>query len=259
MLDLLKKALRPKAPPPPPEARYVYLHIPKTAGSAMKSAIKRSPDAGRFLAKPHRISFADLTPAERALETYVTIRDPLAWYLSLYNFKIHSESDKGYADMPRNSLEDFVDDVIYGRNGVDGYMRWNQPAEHKLHVRQMVEALVGAKAQERIGFFTVNFLYYAAPRWKALLADPDPNGRLETDAAALVGVKHVLRQERLAEDFAAMTAGAPVTVDLATRVNAMAGNPYGEKIAPEAVDFVRRTDSFLFSRYYPDAAAGAPA
>lgn len=257
MLDRLKRALRPKAPPPPPEARYVYLHIPKTAGSAMKSAIARSPDAARFLAKPHRVSFADLTPAERALETYVTIREPLAWYLSLYNFKIHSESDKGYAAMPRNSLEDFVDDVVYGRNGVDGYMRWNLPAEHKHHVRQMAEALIGFGAQDRIGFFTVNFLFYAAPRWQAVLADPNPNARIEADAGSLIGVKHVLRQERLSEDFAAMTATAPAAVDLGARVNAMAGNPYGERIASEAVEHIRHADRFLYRRYYPEVLGGA--
>lgn len=262
MLKRLSRALgfdRPAQTPPPPEARYVYLHIPKTAGSAMKSAISRSPDANRFVAKPHKISFADLSPAERALETFVTIRDPLSWYLSLYNFKIHSESDKGYATMPRNSLEDFVDDVVYGRNGVDGYMRWNEPVAHKQHVRRMVEALVGAGARERIGFFTVNFLFYAASDWQALVKDPDPNARLLANADERVGVRHVLRQERLPEDFAAMTSGAPVELDLGRRVNAMAGNPYGEKIAPEAVAHVRRVDGYLIQRYYPETLSGAGA
>lgn len=249
MFDRLRRALARPAPTPR-EARYVYLHVPKTAGSAMKAAIAKSPDAARFITKPHRTAFAGLTPAERGLQTFLSIREPVSWYLSLYNFKIHSESDKGYATMPRNSLEDFVDDIVYGRNGVDGYMRWNLPVDGKPHVREMVETMVKADAQSRVGFFTVNFLFYAAPGWKAVVADPDPNARLEAQPG-LIGVRHVLRQECLSDDFAAMTAAEPVAVDLGARVNAMASNPYGELLCPDAVAHIRRTDRFLISRYYP--------
>lgn len=248
MLKYLRDVLARPRPTPVGAARFVYLHIPKTAGSAIKAAIKRSPDAARFIGKPHRVSFADLSREERALETFVSIRDPLAWYLSLYNFKMHSESDKGYGEMERNSFADFLDDMVYVRNGVDGIMRWNRPAEFKQHVQRMAQAYVKAGAQDRIGFFTVNFLYYASPRWEEVLRLPDPNAALARDDGALIGVRHVLRQEYLADDFARMTAGSPVDIELRTRVNAMDSNPYVADAA--TVAHVRAVDGFLTARYY---------
>jgi hypothetical protein len=248
MLKYLRDVLTKPRPTPVGEAKFVYLHIPKTAGSAIKAAIKRSPDAGRFICKPHRVSFAQLSKEERALETFVSIRDPLAWYLSLYNFKMHSESDKGYGEMERNSLADFLDDMVYVRNGVDGIMRWNRPAEFKQHVAAMAQAYVKAGAQDRIGFFTVNFLYYAAPRWEQILNLPDPNAALAADPT-LVGLSHVLRQEHLADDFAKMTAGEPVDVELKTRVNAMDSNPYLDSVDAATVAHVHRVDGYLTSLY----------
>lgn len=248
MLKYLRDVLARPRSAPVGEAKFVYLHIPKTAGSAIKAAIKRSPDADQFICKPHRISFEQLSREERALETFVSVRDPLAWYLSLYNFKMHSESDKGYGEMERNSFADFLDDIVYVRNGVDGIMRWNRPVELKQHVARIAQGLVKAGAQDRVGFFTANFLYYAAPRWERILSLPDPNAALAKDDGELIGVRHVLRQEHLADDFARMTAGAPVDVELRTRVNAMDSNPYVADAA--TVAHVHAVDGFLTSRYH---------
>jgi hypothetical protein len=250
MLSLLKRVF-PVRTPTQAGARFLYLHVPKTAGSAVKAAIGRSAQAGLFVTKPHATGFADLSRAERALETFITIREPVSWYLSLYNFKMHSESDKGYADMERNRLEDFVDDVVYGRNGVDGFMRWNRPAERKPHVRRMVQAYLGAGAQARLGFATLNLLFYSAANWKRVLAAPDPHALLAQSLSGPEGVRHVLRQETLGADFERMTGGSVSDIDLKTRVNAMDSNPYTALIDPAAVAHIQAADRFIFSRYYP--------
>ncbi len=254
MLKQLRKILGAGRDAPPAGARFLYLHVPKTAGSAVKSAVGRSAGAGLFVTKPHATGFADLSRAERALETFITIREPVSWYLSLYNFKMHSESDKGYADMERNRLEDFVDDVVYGRNGVEGFMRWNRPAERKPHVRRMVEAYLERDAQARMGFATLNLLFYGCADWTSVLAAPEPHALLSANDAAMISVRHVLRQETLGADFARMTGGAVSDIDLATRVNAMDSNPYAALIDPAAVAHIKQADRFIFSRYYPSHA-----
>jgi hypothetical protein len=163
---------------------------------------------------------------------------------------MHSESGKGYADMERNRLKDFVDDVVYGRNGIDGFMRWNRPAERKPHVRRMVEAYLGAGAQARLGFTTLNLLFYSAANWKRVLAAPDPHALLAQSLSGPEGVRHVLRQETLGADFERMTGGSVSDIDPNTRVNAMDCNPYAALIDPAAVAHIQMADRLIISRYY---------
>lgn len=163
---------------------------------------------------------------------------------------MHSESGKGYADMERNGLEDFVDDIVYGRNGVEGFMRWNRPAERKRHVRRMVEAYLGAGAQARLGFASLNLLFYGAANWKRAPAAPDPHALLAQGASGPKGVRRGLRQETPGADFERMTGGSVSDIDLNTRVNAMDCNPYDALIDPAAVAHIQMADRLIISRYY---------
>jgi len=232
------------------ETRFVYLHIPKTAGSAVKASIVGSRAKRRFISKPHPIAFEDLSPRERGMETFVTIRQPVPWYLSMYNFKMHSDGGKGYDTLAESRLENFLDDVVFARNGLDGVMKWNRPVEHKQHIVRMLKPYFESGAHERIGFLTLNFLFYTSRRWREALVATDPVAAVTQNRDSLIEIRHVLRQEALSDDFARMVGAVDPGLNLDQRVNAMSTNPYLSALDADVITRIEHRDRFILSEFY---------
>jgi hypothetical protein len=231
-------------------AKYVFLHIPKAAGSAMKSAIAKSNRAKDFVCLGHNVGYSQLSRTQRQLKTFMIVRRPVSWYLSLYNFKMHGGGAEKYRVMKANSLEDFLDDLVFVRNGVDGIVRWNQPIERRLHVLEMAEEFVGSQAHKHIGFLTVNVLFYGSLHWKSILRDPSLRIRPDTLMADAIDVHRVLRQEYLQEDLDQMLEETAATIFMDERVNAMVANPYRDQIPSEIIAEIERRDRFVLDKFY---------
>ena len=57
-------------------------------------------------------------------KTFVTIREPLSYYISMYNYKVRSkDSVKNYGTMENNSFDDFVNDYVKCNN----LQKWEKP------------------------------------------------------------------------------------------------------------------------------------
>ena len=234
-------------------AKFVHLHIPKTAGSAVKASIAKADAADLFASKKHHVAFEDLSQAELRQETFVTIRHPIPWYLSMYNFKMHSNSEKGYDKLPGSSFQDFIEDVVLAQNGLDGVMKWNRPVEFKKHVVRMLEPYFETGAHKKIGFLTLNYLFYATAGWRDVLKAPDPVEMLLRADTPIISSKHVLRQETLSVDFAKMVGGISAGINLEERVNEMTSNPYTDELSPELIAEIEQRDRFIISAFYGQA------
>ncbi len=238
-----------------PAPTFIYMHLPKTAGSAIKKAVGNSAHSDDFRLQPHVIGFEHLTAPERRSQTFVTIRHPLDWYLSIFNFKIHSKSDKGYDEMATNELDDFLADHIDFANGAEGIKRWNQPAEFKRHMHDIADTLCNSASFKKVGFCTATFLYYSHPDWRAILNDPDAHAHVAAMIPGQNCVSHVLRQETLQEECDLMLSGKPYKIDLSQRVNQMAENKYHALINDETRAKIAQLDRGLIEKYYPTGPA----
>jgi Sulfotransferase family len=62
-----------------------FLHIPKTAGTALRHALGSLPDAERFIVHEHQFTLADIPVGERV---FFAIRDPVSRFVSAFNSRL---------------------------------------------------------------------------------------------------------------------------------------------------------------------------
>jgi len=228
------------------------MHFPKTAGSAIKYAVGKSPHRKSFRLQAHPTGFEHLTIPERRSQIFVTIRKPLDWYLSLYNFKIHSQGGKSYGGMRDSNLTAFMADHVDLLNGPNGIMRWNEPSAFKQHVREIAETLYKSPNRHVVGFCTATFLYYSHEDWRSILNDRDPHGRIASMPLGQGSVNHVIRQELLQIDMDKMCANSSCAIDLSRQVNKMPANNYRDLVDIEARRKIAYLDRSMISRFYGD-------
>ena len=227
--------------------QFVYIHIPKTAGMCIHVRTRNSPCRKRFISMSHAETACSIGRPRRNWTLFASIRNPLAWYVSLYNFKMKSDPDepvKDYPRMPGNSWPEFFEDIILGRNGPEGFAKWHKPWEPKHYQQEMVAA-----RSDQLGFFSLNFVYYCFADWNRILRQKDIHGHVTSHYAHLVSVPHILRVEHLQEDFNAMVARNGIRVDLTRKVNACAHAPFMDYYSGDMAETVRRKDRMLFKLF----------
>lgn len=105
------------------------LHMPKTAGSSIRSAVRQNILFRPFVRfNEHNIGINDL-PKETKIIVSI-IRSPDNWYSSLYRHKMETSQKlqhyKDYPNMVDNSFSHFVDDCIY-RKDINKVRKWFKP------------------------------------------------------------------------------------------------------------------------------------
>ena len=225
---------------------FIYIHIPKCAGSSIQMMTLNSPYKQHFTSGSHSLNVRDIKGSRDNCRLFASIRNPLAWYASLYNFKMHTDSndpDKDYPRMPGNSWEDFVEDVILGKNGLEGYKKWHKPWRPKKHLQEML-----TYRNHDIGFFTLNFLYYCFNEWKNILLRKDISDYVIINYPYLVTVDHILRIEHLQDDFNKMLTAENVSFPISfnKKINACEHSPYMKYYTDDMVNIIRNKDRVIF-------------
>ncbi len=203
---------------------FALLHLPKTAGSFLKSSLRQED----VYMLPHTAAAEDTLSFSQGTSRILCIRNPLDWYTSLYNLKMAGGYDpqgKNYALMEKNSLQDFLEDVTFLKDGGRTLARWNKPWEHRVHMHRMQNAIATMQDRGAVGFWTLNILYYGCSRWRSVLQDRNVTRLIEREGAGLLDVEIVLRMERLAEDANDKIPKLVQHVDFSKRVNATPIDP----------------------------------
>ena len=238
-----------KKSPKSKKQRYLYLHIPKTAGSAISTKCMQSKFKDCFICKRHEYPIHKLSFREKSYFTFASIRNPISWYASLYNFKMNTNPlhlVKDYPRMDNNSFEDFIEDIVLAKKGKEAFHKWHKPWKDKKHIDEMVRAYFDLSANEQIGFFTLNFLYYCFKSWQIILREKDINQFVIDNYNSLISVRKVIRVENLQIEFNELLKGTEIEVDLSERINSIFSNPYLSRFSRDTLDEIERRDRAIF-------------
>ena len=135
---------------------FIYFHLPKTAGTAIKYYSRKRRLTNRLLTLPHKYNFNNVKFKSRNIVQFGTLRNPFSWYVSLYKFKMESKSDvKNYPKMENNSFQDFFDDLVLFKNGIQGIKKWHKPWK-----KNSAPYNIAHNYRSKYGFYTNNILYY---------------------------------------------------------------------------------------------------
>lgn len=233
--------------------QFMFLHIPKTAGTSLIHAIRRAGLQRRIIRAGHWARVTDLHPRGRNWRSFTVIRNPLAWYVSLYKSRFQNapdHPDKDYHRMPDNSWEDFFRDFVLFENGIQGFARWRQGKQRE------IEELAGHQAGG-VGALTIRYLYHCVPDWRDVLARDDAIQYALDNHDRLNRVDHLLRTEHLQADFDRMikAENESLALDLSIRAKVSDENPnisadkrkhFSAYYTPEMEAEVRQRDRLLF-------------
>lgn len=227
---------------------YVFLHLPRSAGSAIKNNIKSSNYSNKFRLKHHGYSCSMLNYIDKKKIKFCTIRNPYSWYLSIYNSKMmDSQSNlshlKDYNKMHNNSFADFFDDVVRRKNGPARFKRWFKPFGS--YYMDIFHCGNGS-----VGWCTANLAWYGS-------GTSDCNKLLNLSVHNFrkhLGMDYILRVENLQEDFNEMAHGTEIDIDLMPEFNKLIHNTktlsgagsVSSVYTDEMIRYIQRADSYIF-------------
>ena len=194
-------------------SRYVFLHVPKCAGSAIKRNIASSPHSLMFSLKHHDYSVRSLNLLDRRKKRFMAVRHPLNWYYSLYKYKMCTPSSKvrkgkDYPTMENNSFEDFFHDVVLRKGGFSSFSKWFKPMDP--YYKEMF-----ACAECGVGWCTAMLAWYGQQKLMcesiAEMSSQEFRDGLKIDS--------ILRIEHLQKDFDNMVRMDGISIDMSPKYN----------------------------------------
>ena len=225
--------------------KFVFIHIPKMAGTSIKNAIEKSKFRDSFIYKGHSFPIHKLSKKENNYRIFSSVRNPLAWYVSLYNFKINADYInsplKDYSIMPNNSFNDFFDDVVMMNNGIEGLMKWYKP--YKKYNRELFNF-----ENEQLGCLTLQFIYYCFEDWSEILKYKNIHSLIINNFKELISVDRVLKVENLQSDFNEMVSNTSIRITF-KKDNVTPHSPYMDMYSDYMVKSIRERDNCIFELF----------
>lgn len=230
------------------KSNYVFLHLPRSAGSAIKHNIKSSTYRDEFRLKHHGYNSSMLNYVDKRKVKFCTIRNPYSWYLSVYNSKMMDPPRnlahlKYYNKMENNSFSDFFDDVIRRKNGISRFKRWYNPFDpYYMDIYHC--------GNNHIGWYTANLSWYGQK-------DIECNNLVSLSAYNFrkqLGIDYILKVEKLQKDFNEMVQGTGIVIDLTPKTNTLTKNTktitsteaISHAYTDKMIEYIQHADSFIF-------------
>ena len=238
--------------------KYFQVHIPKTAGTAIRELTKSSSHKDLFcIYKPASsggghptngsLIYNKIPDNEKGDSCiFCSIRNPIDWYVSLFNHKMHSNPSpiKNYPVMEGNSWDNFYDDLVLMNHGIENCKKWFKP-----WVPYYDE--IFKYAGRGSGCYSLFFAYYCFNNWDAVLSAKDINLELINRYKDSLAVNFILPIENLQNSFEEMmeSNGTSCDIDLSLKVNVCPHKPSLEYYSPEQLDGLRKADQSIFKLF----------
>jgi len=175
--------------------------------------------------------------------TLMNVRNPLSYYVSVYNFKIKggNEKIKDYGIMTNNSFEDFFNEKIKMKN----LKRWIKPKSRNYSRFSKYE-------HKKIGFYTLSFIHWSFTDFAKVLDHDDVNEYLTKFFDSETTIKNHLRLENLQSEYDDFTDRYGLPSTSFQKTHSYPHDPYSEYYTEEMINEIYELDRFIFDRFYPN-------
>ncbi|MBD3344914.1 MAG: hypothetical protein GF401_07620 [Chitinivibrionales bacterium] len=201
---------------------FVYYHLPKTAGTAVKYYSRKRNLTNSILTLPHEYTVNNIKFRNNNVVKFGTVRNPLSWYVSLYKFKIESK-EKDYSGMRDTSFRDFFNDLVLFKNGKEGIKRWHKPWRKNSAPFKILE-----NYHPQFGFYSNNVFYYFGREIN-----------LET-----------AKTENINQDLEKIFQGK-VKLKIESKINTSGHSYYMDYYTAEMIEEIKNRDRIIFEKFYP--------
>jgi len=215
--------------------KHFYVGFPKTGTQSIEKSLK-----GKIICSGHKILREIKNNTNDKSYTFLTIRDPLKYYISMYKYKVNSkDSIKNYGIMENNSFKDFIYDYVLCNN----IEKWEKPWMN--NYRQMLIKKYIQGKQKNIGYFTILFIFYSYKDPENILKQDDILDYLKNNKP---DVDHIIRLEHLKTDYDNLIKNYNYPyIESFKHVNK---SPSEIVIDYNDYLFLKEYDSFIYEKYY---------
>lgn len=235
---------------------YTQIHIPKTAGSTIRKLTSNTNNFQLFKPNPSSSTIGHPENAESVEDQignkreehciFCSIRNPIDWYVSLYNHKMKSNVSKvkDYPIMEGNTFDDYFQDLVLMNNGIEGCRKWFKPF-FKYH--EEIFHFINGNA----GCYTMFFAYYCFRNWRKILSSEDINLEIIHRFKDSLAVDFILPIENLQNSFEKMMESNATScyIDFSLKVNACPHKPSLEYYSQEQLDMLSKADQSIFKLF----------
>jgi len=210
----------------------LYIHIPKTAGRLINFHLK-----GKKVNDYEHDSINDLPDKYNEYYKFTTIRNPYAWYISLFTYlqKYSNELSRWVDHL--NQFEFFLNNCA---NPVERVKVHNHIYELEKPTSQLYDFVRKNKTID-CGWFTVHFIYACFSDWKNLLLNSSVE-YIKNNFKKLVSIDEIVKIEEL-DKF------ERVKIDTEKKINCSNHEDYHNYYNNEQIKMVRKQDSLIFDLF----------
>lgn len=220
------------------DTKPLYVSFFKTGTSTISSVLK-----DKIITFGHQIP-NDIKYDFENKESFITIRNPIDWYISMYQFKTMSVTPpKDFGIMDNNSFQDFINDFVFCNN----IEKWEKPWKNVTRQRLFKKYVIGKKI--KIGYFTFAFIMYIFKNPEDILKQDDILDYLKKNFNKKC-VKHIIKLENLDEDYNKLVKNFNYPE---TKVNFPVTNKSIKKnINKNEYKYLIELDKFIYDNFYPE-------
>ena len=212
--------------------KFLYVAFPKTGTQSINKTLE-----DKIISKAHYIPY-EIDKFDQYI-SFVSIRDPLNYYISMYKYKIDSKDKiKNYGIMPNNTFIDFINDYVMCNN----LEKWEKPWMNNYRQKLIKKYIQGKNLN--IGYFTILFIFYAFKDPETILKQPNIIEYLENNEP---DVNHIIRLEHLTSDYENLIANNNFPkIDIFCHVN----KSKNLNIMKNDYNYLKKYDNFIYQKYY---------
>jgi len=206
---------------------FIFYHPPRSAGTSIKYLMKKQGYSNRILGLSHYCNVRNTKFRNKNIVRFATIRNPFSWYVSLYNSKIKTANKKKfgyYSQIKENSFQNFFDDLVLFKNGIEGIKKWHYPWKRKSAPYEIAQ-----KYNPEYGWCANNFVHYFYPEQNSI---------------------KIIRAKDLQEETNKLFEGTDIKLDLTKKItNVDSQKNYMDYYTPEMIAEIKKRDALVLKYY----------